>query len=109
LARTGSAKATGGPEAAALQFLLATGDRVGVQTRDACEVGDASEAVVAGEETDKKSPGPFVGGSNEPVKAAMFTGHRTMRMLLAGWTSARMDVALGVFPDHVTVPPSGGP
>lgn len=106
MARTGSAKSAGGPEAAALQFPLATGDRVGVQAGDAGEVGDTSIAVVVGEEADQEPSGPFVSDTNQAVNAAMLTGHRTIRMLAAGWTNARMHVTLRVFSDHVIIPPS---
>jgi hypothetical protein len=94
---------------AALQFTLATGNRVGVQAGDLCEVGDPSRTVLLGEEADEEPSDAFVGGSDEAVDAVMLPGQRTIRMLSAVCASARMDDTLAILLDHRTVPPSGDP
>jgi hypothetical protein len=95
----------GGPGWTALQFTLATGNRVGVQAGDLCEVGDSSRTVLSGEEADEEPSGPFVGASDEAVDPAMLSGQSTMRMLLAGGATTHMDGTLGMLLGHMTVPP----
>jgi len=106
-ASTRSANPVGWRGSAALQFPLATSNRVGVQAGDLCEVGDPSGAVLLGEEADEEPPGAFVGGSDEAVDPAMLPGQSTIRMLLAGCASAHVDDTLARLLGHRTVPPSG--
>jgi hypothetical protein len=92
-----------------LQFALASGNGVGVQAGDLCEVGDPSRAVLLGEEADEEPSGAFVGGSDEAVDAVMLPGQSTIRMLLAGCTTAHVDDTPGMLLGHGTVPPWGSP
>lgn len=98
----------GWPGSAALQLPLAPGNRVGVQAGDLCEVGNPSPAVLLGEEADEEPSGAFVGDSDEAIDPAMLPGQSTVRMLLAGRASTRMDDTRTGLLGHRTVPPSGG-
>ena len=106
-ASTRSANPLGGPGSAALQLTLATGNRVGIQAGDLCEVGDSPRTVLLGEEADEEPSRAFVGGSNEAVDPAMLPGPSTVRMLLAGRASASMDDTRAMLLGHRTQPFEG--
>jgi hypothetical protein len=87
-----------------LQFALPSGNGIGVQAGDLCEVGNASVALLLGEEADKEPSGAFVGCSDEAVNPAMLSGSRAVGMLLAGGAGAHMDDTLGLWLGHGGVP-----
>ena len=55
-----------------LQFVLAAGDGMAVQSRDPCQQGDASATVLACQKADEEPSGAFVGSGDEAVDPAVF-------------------------------------
>lgn len=88
-----------------LQFPLASGNGIGVQAGDPCEQGNASAAMLLGEEADQQPSRAFVGRRDQTVNPPMLFGDRAMGMLLASSAGAHMDDTPGMLLGHVTVPP----
>jgi hypothetical protein len=67
-----------------LEFVLAAGAGMAVQSRDPRQQGDTSATVLACEKADDEPSGAFVGGGHQAVDPAVFPSQGTMRVLLAG-------------------------
>jgi hypothetical protein len=89
--------------------MLPASNRVGVQTGDLGEEGDASAAVLLGEKADEEASRAFVGGSDETVDPPVLPSESAVRVLLAGRAGAHRDDTWGMLLRHGTVPPWGNP
>src|SRR5262249_7743312 len=97
---------TGGEVASPLHFPQAPGDGVAVQPGDAVEQGDATAAVLSGQEADEEPARAFIGLPQEPVEGLMLLGGRPTRVLRAvGAFAAVRDTVSGIVP-HRCGPPS---
>jgi len=88
-----------------LQFVLAAGDGMAVESRDPCQQGVASATVLARQEADEEPSGAFVGGCHEAVDPAVFSSQGTLRVLLAGRAITEVEDLPGVLLCHTTLPP----
>jgi hypothetical protein len=88
-----------------LEFVLAAGDGMAVESGDPCQQGDASAAVLSREEADEETSDPLVGGGEEAVDPPVLACRGTVGMLLAGRALAGVEDLLGFLLGHATLPP----